>query len=356
MAIQSDVIIVGGGLSGLALADHLQREGISYQLFEAHSSLGGRIKVHRALSSCDKAAYDLGPSWLWPGQVKIRALVDRFNLEFFEQFSEGLQCYEDESGAVHRGAGYASMQGSYRLRGGMITLVDHLYAGLDSSRIHLNAPIASIRKSKRIEVMSPNGLVLAQGERLVLAIPPRVAESLEFTPKLNESTLREMLAVPTWMAGQAKFCAIYEKPFWRAKGLSGDAMSRVGPLAEIHDATDPVSNNGALFGFVGVPPDQRKDESVLVQQSLTQLARVFGPEAMSPLHVIVKDWAADPNVAVQLDRRAMDHHPTYGMPVAMSDAWGGQLLFSSSEMSPNFGGYLEGALEAAESTARLILA
>lgn len=355
MAIQTDVIIVGGGLSGLALADHLQRKGISYQLFEAHSSLGGRIKAHEELSSCAKAVYDLGPSWFWPGQAKIRALINRFDLEVIDQFSDGLQCYEDQGGAVHQGAGYASMQGSYRIRGGMIALIEHLRSALNSSCIHLSAPISSIRKSKFLEVLSSDGVVLAQGRKVVLALPPRVADLLEFTPKLNESTMLAMLAVPTWMAGQAKVCAIYETPFWRAKGLSGDVMSRVGPLVEVHDATDPISDNGALFGFVGVAPDSREDESALIQLSLQQLARIFGLEALSPVRVIVKDWAADPNIAVHLDRQAMAHHSSYGMTAAMSDVWDGQLLFSSSEMASNFGGYLEGALEVAEGTAGLIV-
>ena len=355
MAIQTDVIIVGGGLSGLALADHLQGKGISYQLFEAHSSLGGRIKVHEDLSLHSGAAYDLGPSWFWPEQAKIRALINRFGVEVIDQFSDGLQRYEDQGGVVHQGVGHASMQGSYRLRGGVITLIEHLRRGLDSSRIHLNAPISGIRQSKYIEAIGADGAVLAQARKVVLALPPRVAELLEFTPSLPESTLLAMKAVPTWMAGQAKICAIYETPFWRTRGLSGDAMSQVGPLVEIHDATDPVSDNGALFGFVGVAPDRREDESALIQLSLKQLARIFGPEALSPIDVILKDWAADVNIAVPLDRQAMTHHPAYGMPAALSDVWGGQLLFSSSEMALKFGGYLEGALEAAESTAGLIV-
>jgi len=45
-------------------------------------------------------------------------------------------------------------------------------------------------------------------------------------------------------------------------------MSQVGPLVEMHDATDPISDNGALFGFVGVAPDRREDESALIQLSL----------------------------------------------------------------------------------------
>jgi len=71
--------------------------------------------------------------------------------------------------------------------------------------------------------------------------------------------------------------------------------------------------------------------------------------------VVVKDWAADPNIAVHLDRNVRAYHPAFGVPAAMLNVWGGQLLFSSSEMALKFGGYLEGALEAAESTASLIV-
>ncbi len=38
------------------------------------------------------------------------------------------------------------------------------------------------------------------------------------------------------MAGHAKVVALYERPFWREQGLSGDAISHCGTLAEIHDA------------------------------------------------------------------------------------------------------------------------
>ena len=34
-------------------------------------------------------------------------------------------------------------------------------------------------------------------------------------------------------------------PFWREDGLSGDAVSQRGPLAEIHDASDPAEGGGA---------------------------------------------------------------------------------------------------------------
>ena len=154
----------------------------------------------------------------------------------------------------------------------------------------------------------------------------------------------------TWMAGQAKAVAVYDRPFWREAGLSGDAMSRHGPMVEIHDASPHQGGPYALFGFIGVPPQARSDEQALRQHLLAQLGRLFGAEAAEPKQLYVKDWAFDPFTATQADQRPLYAHPSYGMPRALADLWGGKLHMSGTETAPQFGGYLEGALEAAENT------
>ncbi len=42
-----DVVIVGGGLAGLACARHLQQNGISFQIIEASDGVGGRVRTDR---------------------------------------------------------------------------------------------------------------------------------------------------------------------------------------------------------------------------------------------------------------------------------------------------------------------
>ena len=51
-------LIIGGGLSGLALADALQAQGHDYMLVEARDWFGGRIKTEY-----DETGYfDMGPA------------------------------------------------------------------------------------------------------------------------------------------------------------------------------------------------------------------------------------------------------------------------------------------------------
>lgn len=66
------------------------------------------------------------------------------------------------------------------------------------------------------------------------------------------TTIERWAETPTWMAPHAKYIALYDHPFWREAGLSGMAQSHVGPMAEIHDASDS-NGSAALFEFIGLP-------------------------------------------------------------------------------------------------------
>ncbi len=343
------MVIVGGGLAGLALGDALERAGVDYQLLEARPRLGGRIKTGFVETEAGRAAFDLGPSWFWPGQPRVQALVERLGLEVIDQYSHGALSFEDETAAVSRGRGYASMEGSYRLAGGMSTLIDGLASQMDSDRVHQGMAVRALRDRGHIELLDDDGQPIASGSRVILALPPRVAAKLSFEPSLPVEAMDAAAGISTWMAGQAKCVAVYETPFWQEMGLSGDAMSRFGPMVEIHDASDHRTGKGALFGFLGEAATARAEHARAIQAAaIEQLARIFGEQALIPITVFFQDWATEHRTATELDAVPAAGHPTYGLPHALRNLWDGRLLFGSTEVAARFGGYLEGALEAAE--------
>jgi monoamine oxidase len=186
--------------------------------------------------------------------------------------------------------------------------------------------------------------------QVVVTIPPRLmAQDMVFDPAWPEAMVDDMRATPTWMAGQAKFVAAYPSAFWREAGLSGDGMSHRGPMSEIHDASDAKGEVAALFGFVGASPSYRVGigREALQQQSLAQLVRMFGPQAANPLWTSLQDWAQEPLTASKDDQRPLAYHPMYQGPEVPA-TWAQRVLLAGTERSPNYGGYLEGALEAAE--------
>ena len=343
-------LIIGGGLSGLAIADALETAGHDYLLVEARSCLGGRVLTQQVAG----ASFDLGPAWFWPGQPRIAAMIERFGLTKFDQFSQGALSFEDAQGRVQQGKGFASMEGSWRLAGGLGRLIDVLTNRLGDHRVRLGTSITSIiLDNDGCTATCANGDRIT-ADRVVLALPPRIGAQIAFTPALPDGALQVMQETATWMAGQAKAVAVYDTPFWRAQGLSGDATSRRGPMVEIHDASAADGGPYALFGFIGVPPQARRDEEGLRTHVQAQLVRLFGTQAAAPRELLIKDWAFDPHTATQADQAPLYAHPAYGMPADLEGLWGGKLLFAGSEVAQTFGGYLEGALEAAEAALKTL--
>ena len=228
----------------------------------------------------------------------------------------------------------------------------HLNNWSEIPRPPLNAPVVEINQSGI--VILANGDTISAG-RIVLAVPPRVIAKIKITPDFDAAVWQSLANIPTWMGGQAKFIATYARPFWREQGLSGDAMSRRGPMVEIHDASAMDGTPGALFGFIGVPASQRNGQGdVLSAACVAQLGHLFGPEALTPQKNELRDWAYAPQTASSLDHQPPPGHPHYGLPTALRHLWQGKLIMGSTEVASQFGGFLEGALSAAEDAALIL--
>jgi monoamine oxidase len=352
--MQTTVVIVGGGLSGLYAARYLQQVGIDFQLLEARERFGGRILSADASGQLSPDSFDLGPSWFWPGMhPRMAGIVQALGIRSFPQHSDGDVVLErSRSEAPQRFPAMRQEPLSMRFIGGTGALVSALVHALPRERLHLGHRVTRITMRESDVTLS----VVTGGEdrevaamQVILALPPRLLEStISFEPALENETLTFWSQTATWMAPHAKFFALYDQAFWRGSGLSGTAQSGVGPLVEIHDATT-ASGAAALFGFVGLNRGQRLaiGEETLVRASVAQLARLFGDQAARPWATLIKDWAADLLTSTDADQSAEGHPvPSHGPWV--SGVWAQRMSLAGSETSATDPGYLAGALDAAE--------
>jgi len=353
--MQTDVLVVGGGLSGLSVADQLAQADIDFLLVEAQDRLGGRILTQEIAG----AAFDLGPAWFWPGQPRIAKLILRLGLGVFEQYASGSIVFQDQAGDVQRDRGYSSMTGSLRVAGGMGAMIAGLQSHLAPFRLWLKTRVQSVEDiggNIRVVLATDAGVETVTARQVVLALPPRIiADTITFAPTLPQDAIRSMAQIPTWMAGQAKILAVYDKPHWRDAGFSGDAMSQKGPMVEIHDASPASGGPYALFGFVGYPaPMRAKHPDQILDLARQQLVDMFGPQMANPIFLHMQDWALNDAIATPRDHISPRSHPIYGLPRPLCNLWSGRLILASTETGPEFGGYLEGALEAADAASQRI--
>ena len=346
-----DIVIIGGGLSGIYAAALLVEKKKTLALLEARSRVGGRI-----LSPEHEGFFaDLGPSWYWPLiNPRVSALIETLGLKGYPQFETGLGRFQARDGHAETIEGYPMDPPGWRIDGGMISLVKGLCEQIPKDVIRLNHPVCEIeRLDKGVRVTvgrldeEPKCRITASG--VILALPPRLAAgSILFAPDLSYDLTQAMLKASTWMAGHAKFFALYEKADWRNLGLSGQGFSLHGPLSEIHDASGEAARPYGLTGFVGIPALRRKNKDAIIQAILAQLTLLYGPEAGHPDKIYYQDWAKEEFTATDYDQRSAHNHPEFHPPLGKTSIWDGTFHFAGTETADHLGGYLEGALASAE--------
>src|SRR4029453_7716993 len=114
---------------------------------------------------------------------------------------------------------------------------------------------------------------------------------IEFDPVLPDDRLtlfRSAVAGP-----ETKTLVVYDEPFWRADGFSGQS-SEPGSASEGTIDASPMSGSPGVLGWFtfaqvarrvdGLDPAERK------QLVLDALAARFGPRAKSPVHFVETAW------------------------------------------------------------------
>ncbi|WP_144552523.1 FAD-dependent oxidoreductase [Bacillus sp. X1(2014)] len=355
--MKNSVIIVGAGLSGLRAASLLTQQGIKCRVLEARDRIGGRILSTSEPNRSDLGRFDLGPTWFWPQyESHIVNLVKELNLETFEQYKKGdilierFQIKPPERCVLKEN----SDEKWVRLTGGVQSLIDTLAETIPSEIVELETRVKKIKQNEAGDLtveaeLSDGSRKNIPADAVILALPPRlVAHHIEFSPSLPLNLMTDIENKPTWMAGQAKVVAVYDRPFWREIGLSGYVLSAVGPLEEIYDAS-PNKGAGSLFGFFGMPPEARKKmgQDKFLKLVVDQLVKLFGSEAKNLKGLLYKDWSIDSETTVEEDLSPLKNYQSYGPP-PVKGIWENKIIFAGTETNSEYSGHLEGAIQSAE--------
>jgi putrescine oxidase len=99
--IETDVVVVGAGVAGLAAARKLVAAGRDVVVLEARDRVGGRLWN----TEIGGEANELGGEWIAPYQSRMHALLEELGIELFPAYREGDDVYVDEEGRAHRHSG-----------------------------------------------------------------------------------------------------------------------------------------------------------------------------------------------------------------------------------------------------------
>jgi monoamine oxidase len=343
-----DIIIIGGGLSGLTVAHEIHRTlpSASWKLLEARPILGGRLVNDR-----DGNEIDLGGVWIWPQQQPhMRKLTSTLNIPTFPQ-------PDDVS--------------STRIDGGAVQYIHALAKDLPNERILLNTPVCIISMDTAADGDDDELVIQVQTQQhdtllakhVVIAVPPKlVSKHIKFDPPLTEEKQRAMAASQTWMAGVTKISLLYATHFWNTES-SNMGFPTGGPAFQVYDAS--TKNVSALTVFAIVPQNSSaaNDDNVLADQVASQIEHVWRSnnnkslnnppfaqqqqqQAKSYTHVHVKRWPLETYISEDAKPTSINPHP-HPVRALSKNEWDNKLLFAGSESDRTSPGVMEGAVGAA---------
>ena len=227
-------------------------------------------------------------------------------------------------------------------------------AGELGDRVLLDSPVTEIKWRENRATVRASGRVV-RARHVVVALPPPLTSRIRYSPGLPAD--RDQLVQRMPMGRVIKVNVVYDEPFWRSDGFSGQANSDTRPPGTVFDNTPYSGGPGILVGFLegrhadiasGLTPEERRT------RILDDLVGYFGPRARSPIDVLELDWAAE-----EFSRGCYGAFATPGTLTRFGPHLRrpiGPLHWAGTETATRWAGYIDGAIESGERVSREIAA
>jgi monoamine oxidase len=230
---------------------------------------------------------------------------------------------------------------------------------LGEDQVRLGSPVRRIEHGDDGVVVHTDGgsrgPASVRAGRAIIAVPPTIAGRIAYDPPLP--ALRDQLTQRMPQGSVIKTMAIYEEPFWRRDGLSGQGTSDVGPARVTFDNSPPDGIPGVLLGFLegrfarhwATRPANERREAILAGH-----ARLFGSRAADPVDFVERIWAEEEWTrgcygCLMTTGGWTDYGRALREPI-------GPLHWAGAETATVWNGYMDGAVSSGERAAAEVLA
>ena len=240
-----------------------------------------------------------------------------------------------------------------RFAGGVAAISRAVASQLDDALV-LGAAVRRIDHDDDGVTVHHDGGAVRAG-RAVVAVPPTLAGRIDYRPALPGR--RDQLTQRMPAGSVIKFHVVYESPWWRGEGLSGQVLGIGGPIDVTFDCSPPDLSRGVITGFfegseaIKAAADGEDGRRATVLGVLTQ---AFGERAATPLAYVDRDWSAEP-----FTRGCYGAHMPPGAWTQLGPALRapiGRIHWAGTETARQWIGYIDGAIESGERAAAEITA
>jgi monoamine oxidase len=220
--------------------------------------------------------------------------------------------------------------------------------------LHLSHPVRRIEQDDDgVTVRSDDTTVTAR--RAIVAVPIAIASQILYEPMLpiDRSFLHQRMP----SGAIYKINIVYDEPFWRADGLSGQSAAPGTPASVTIDACTDTGTPGVLCVIIEGPTARdlcALDAADRRAQVLAELVKRFGGKARSPLDFVEQNWTTE-----RYSGGGMISHAPPGVLTEFGPALRepcGRLHWAGTESSAVMCGWVDGAVRSGERAAAEVMA
>jgi monoamine oxidase len=283
---------------------------------------------------------ELGIEAVWAAQPEDMSLL---HVLFYIHSGGSLQMLFDTEGGAQQD----------RFVGGSQRIAILMAEQLGRDNLLLGAPVRKIGMGDHGVTVEADGAVV-RARRAIVALAPTLAGRIAYDPALPG--FRDQLTQRMPLGTVAKCMAIYDEPFWRAEGLSGQGTSDTGPVKLTFDNSPADGSPGVLLGFLEGRQARELGRLRLEERRAAVIdcfARLFGPKASTPAAYVERLWAEE-----EWSRGCYGCH----MPTGAWTNYGpalrepiGPLHWAGAEYATVWNGYMDGAVRSGEAAASAVL-
>jgi monoamine oxidase len=237
--------------------------------------------------------------------------------------------------------------------GGMGAIYRPIAAELGDA-LQLSQPVRQIGQDTDGVTVRSDGLTV-RARRVVVAVPLAVAGQIDYEPTLPIDRLFLQQRMPS--GAIVKTSVVYDEPFWRADGLSGQTASP-GSLATLTiDACTDTGTPGVMCVITEGPAARRLGRLAQTDRRAAIVGALvdrFGAKAGSPVGYHEQDWSLE-----RYSGGGMISHAPTGVLTEFGYTLRepcGRIHWAGTESSPVMCGWVDGAIRSGERAAAEVLA
>ncbi len=330
-----NVLVIGAGAAGITAGHILHKKGIDFQILEASSIHGGRVK--KANNFVD-FPIDLGGEWIHTDPSILAKLINdkqsNASIDIINYNPQTISIWKNQKLRKRNFASYFYSEHKFKSTTWYDFFNEYMIPNIQD-KITYNSPVTEINyTSKKIIVNTTNDDVY-KADKILITVPIKILQNgfINFTPSLPKEKLEAINA--EYMPDGIKVFIEFSQKFYPDILMFGNLLEAANNSEHTYyDAAFGKETDRNVFALFAVGEMATKytsmgSDEAIFNKIMEELDTIFeGQASQYYIKHIIQNWSKEPFIQGSYSNG-------YGSPEALASPINDQIYFAGEATAPN---------------------